>query len=282
GRRVPHGGRDLLRELGAGVADRVDARDVRLHVLVGDEVAVLVVIDVIGEEIAPHRLEADEHEHAVHVDALGPAIALDLDPLHVAVAAHGHDDRVRADGRAVGEFDDLPVFVDADLLHGLVRLDLEAEFERVLGHPLGELRAGDRLDAGIVLDELRVEDLAAEILLLHEERAHVRAGRVEPRGKSGGTTADDDEIEVGQRRSFPGSSLTLEQLGIPERYLALGDSFTIGTGTTPDRSFTAVLVRLWCESGRAVELRNPAVNGYTTDDLIREELPLITAFRPTF
>src|SRR5205823_4506865 len=183
---------------------------------------------------------------------------------------------------AVGEFDDLPVFVDADLLHGLVRLDLEAEFERVLGHPLGELRAGDRLDAGIVLDELRVEDLAAEILLLHEERAHVRAGRVEPRGKSGGTTADDDEIEVGQRRSFPGSSLTLEQLGIPERYLALGDSFTIGTGTTPDRSFPAVLVRLWRESGREVELRNPAVNGYTTDDLIREELPLITAFRPTF
>ncbi|TMF64904.1 MAG: hypothetical protein E6I20_07005, partial [Chloroflexi bacterium] len=45
------------------------------------------MIDVIGEEIAPHRLEADEHEHAVHVDALGPAIALDLDPLHVAVPA---------------------------------------------------------------------------------------------------------------------------------------------------------------------------------------------------
>ena len=43
-----------------------------------------------------------------------------------------------------------------------------------------------------------------------------------------------------------------------------------------------MLVRLWRESGREVELRNPAVNGYTTDDLIREELPLITAFRPTF
>ncbi len=28
------------------------------------------------------------------------------------------------------------------------------------------------------------------------------------------------------------------------RYLALGDSFTIGTGTTPDRSFPAVLVNL--------------------------------------
>lgn len=68
---------------------------------------------------------------------------------------------------------------------------------------------------------------------------------------------------------------------IPERFLALGDSFTIGTGTTPDRSFPAVLVRLWAESGRSVVLSNPAVNGYTTDDLIDAELPLVVSFRPT-
>ena len=68
---------------------------------------------------------------------------------------------------------------------------------------------------------------------------------------------------------------------IPERFLALGDSFTIGTGTTPDRSFPAVLVRLWTESGRSVVLSNPAVNGYTTDDLIDAELPLVASFRPT-
>jgi acyl-CoA thioesterase-1 len=70
-------------------------------------------------------------------------------------------------------------------------------------------------------------------------------------------------------------------LAIPERFLALGDSFTIGTGTTPDRSFPAVLVRLWTEQGRSVVLSNPAVNGYTTDDLINAELPLVMAFRPT-
>jgi acyl-CoA thioesterase I len=79
----------------------------------------------------------------------------------------------------------------------------------------------------------------------------------------------------------PGSSLTLEQLPIPERFLALGDSFTIGTGTTPDRSFPAVLARIWTERGRAVVLANPAVNGYTTDDLIHDELPVVTSFRPT-
>src|SRR5256885_772269 len=81
--------------------------------------------------------------------------------------------------------------------------------------------------------------------------------------------------------SFLESCLTLEQLSIPERFLALGDSFTIGTGTTPDRSFPAMLARIWTEHGRAVVLSNPSVNGYTTDDLIHEELPLVAAFSPT-
>ena len=67
---------------------------------------------------------------------------------------------------------------------------------------------------------------------------------------------------------------------IPERFLALGDSFTIGTGTTPDRSFPAVLVGMWRDRGARVELSNPAVNGYTTDDLIVEELPLVASFGP--
>ncbi len=64
------------------------------------------------------------------------------------------------------------------------------------------------------------------------------------------------------------------------RYLALGDSFTIGTGTTPDRSFPAVLVNRWWDAGIECDVRNPAVNGYTTDDLIDEELPLVEAYAP--
>jgi len=66
------------------------------------------------------------------------------------------------------------------------------------------------------------------------------------------------------------------------RYLALGDSFTIGTGTTPDKAFPALLAGKWRAAGRAVELLNPAVNGYTTDELITRELPHVAVFRPTF
>jgi lysophospholipase L1-like esterase len=70
-------------------------------------------------------------------------------------------------------------------------------------------------------------------------------------------------------------------LTIPERFLALGDSFTIGTGTTPGRSFPAVLAAIWTKRGRNVVLANPAVNGYATDDLIHDELPLVASFQPT-
>ena len=42
-----------------------------------------------------------------------------------------------------------------------------------------------------------------------------------------------------------------------------------------------MLARIWADRGRAVLLRNPAVNGYRTDDLIAEELPLVAAFVPT-
>jgi len=66
------------------------------------------------------------------------------------------------------------------------------------------------------------------------------------------------------------------------RYLALGDSFTIGTGTSPEKAFPAVLAARWRAAGQTVELLNPAVNGYTTDDLIARELPHVPVFKPTF
>lgn len=66
------------------------------------------------------------------------------------------------------------------------------------------------------------------------------------------------------------------------RYLALGDSFTIGTGSVPAQAFPARLVDRWRAKGCSLALENVAVNGYTTDDLIATELPSLASFHPTF
>ncbi len=66
------------------------------------------------------------------------------------------------------------------------------------------------------------------------------------------------------------------------RYLALGDSYTIGTGaSSPASSWPAIIAaRLAEQTGKQVELTNPAVNGFTTLDLIDDELPQVSRLRP--
>jgi acyl-CoA thioesterase I len=60
------------------------------------------------------------------------------------------------------------------------------------------------------------------------------------------------------------------------KYLALGDSYTIGTGATdPSRSWPAIIASML-----NAELTNPAVNGYTTLDLIGVELPYLDRVKP--
>ncbi len=66
------------------------------------------------------------------------------------------------------------------------------------------------------------------------------------------------------------------------RYVALGDSYTIGTGLSDEaQNFPSLLARrLREETGIDVALVNLGVNGYTTTDLIREELPVARSARP--
>jgi lysophospholipase L1-like esterase len=65
------------------------------------------------------------------------------------------------------------------------------------------------------------------------------------------------------------------------RYLALGDSFTAGTGNAPSEAFPSRLVERWQAKGRTVTLKNVAVNGYTTDDVAVREIPEVQPFHPT-
>ena len=60
------------------------------------------------------------------------------------------------------------------------------------------------------------------------------------------------------------------------RYLALGDSYTIGTGASSNEDAWPSIIA----SRLGAELTNPAVNGYTTLDLIRYELPLFGKLEP--
>jgi acyl-CoA thioesterase-1 len=68
----------------------------------------------------------------------------------------------------------------------------------------------------------------------------------------------------------------------PIRYLALGDSYTIGTGASgPSHNFPSLLARrLTDATRREVQLTNPAVNGFTTLDLMAKELDRVNGLKP--
>jgi lysophospholipase L1-like esterase len=66
------------------------------------------------------------------------------------------------------------------------------------------------------------------------------------------------------------------------RYLALGDSYTTCTGASGvEQSWPEIVAkRLAQRIGRKVEVTNPAVNGFTTLDLIDKELAFIERLEP--
>jgi lysophospholipase L1-like esterase len=69
----------------------------------------------------------------------------------------------------------------------------------------------------------------------------------------------------------------------PLRYVALGDSYTIGTSVPPTDRFPDRLVEALRPTPTPLELvANLGVDGYTSADVIRDELPALPAFDPEF
>jgi acyl-CoA thioesterase I len=67
------------------------------------------------------------------------------------------------------------------------------------------------------------------------------------------------------------------------RYVALGDSYTIGTSVEVSERFPNQLVVALAAAGLQLDpVANLGVNGYTTADLIRDELPALHGLRPEF
>ena len=68
----------------------------------------------------------------------------------------------------------------------------------------------------------------------------------------------------------------------PLRYLALGDSYTTCTGASgSDQSWPEIVARRLAERTRhKVDVTNPAVNGFTTLDLIDKELAFTQRLKP--
>lgn len=68
-----------------------------------------------------------------------------------------------------------------------------------------------------------------------------------------------------------------------ERYVALGDSYTIGEGAAPEESWPAVLTRHLNREGVRIGLvANPSVTGWTSAQLIEHELPVLETANATF
>ena len=81
----------------------------------------------------------------------------------------------------------------------------------------------------------------------------------------------------------PAASLDPSSAAARLRYVALGDSYTIGTSVGEAERWPDQLVSALGDVPPTLTLvANPAVNGYTSGDVIDDELPQLDALRPEF
>jgi lysophospholipase L1-like esterase len=78
-------------------------------------------------------------------------------------------------------------------------------------------------------------------------------------------------------------SQTADQSAAKIRYAAIGDSYSIGEGASPNESWPAVLTKRLKSEGFDIELvANPSRTGWTTQDAIDRELPVFLKAKPDF
>ena len=66
-------------------------------------------------------------------------------------------------------------------------------------------------------------------------------------------------------------------------YIPIGDSYTIGTGVTPNHAWPNLLVDHLNSKGIPIKLlANPAHAGWTTKEALEKELPIFESLNPTF
>ena len=67
------------------------------------------------------------------------------------------------------------------------------------------------------------------------------------------------------------------------RYVAIGDSYSIGEGASPNESWPAILTQHLNEKELRIDLvANPSVTGWTTQQAIERELPVFLKANPNF
>jgi lysophospholipase L1-like esterase len=102
----------------------------------------------------------------------------------------------------------------------------------------------------------------------------IRADRISPIGTDGASYSTRHRVQHTRTMGF-----TDRSDDVPLRYVALGDSYTIGTAVAAADSFPS---RLVAAVPRLCLAANLGVNGSTSADLIRDELPAFEELDPGF
>ncbi|MBS2012665.1 MAG: SGNH/GDSL hydrolase family protein [Deltaproteobacteria bacterium] len=103
-------------------------------------------------------------------------------------------------------------------------------------------------------------------------------------GSSSGTSGSTSSSTSGEPPPVSTKDGGVDPTSGEIRYLSIGDSLTQGIGApNPEtEAFPAKLAERWRAKGCKVELSNVGISGYTAGEMLRDQVPQIAPFKPTF